>query len=1189
MKHNKIKFNLWKISILFVILSLFLSAFDTTTLVSSSKKSQQLEETQTLDISKTPIVEVTNEPTVVLTIEPTSILSQPDIPTVIIPKSLEEDNLNTTSTPVPVETIVSSLDNTTMDTDTPLVSDDNLELGLRRVLISNNIMEESDKFSVFIVFNDISQLYIINYKLQSETQNPSYIEPDIAIASYTSELDIRIPDIDKENFNSFLDSLSNSILSEDVKELYRYSSPIEISSMAYTNHYLPWQNGLSHPVTQGPDNSNFTYKHSGKEKGAWDWSMAIGTELWASKSGTVSLIVESNTGPLVSDFVQGTYGWCTTGKSPNYIVINNDDGSASLYLHLKYNGVPDNLTNGSRVNKGDLIGYSGNTGYVCTSSPSSTAGAHLHFQVQAQGGWYTQSDYVIFSDPGWSINTTSPTSGNVRSNGGSDTTKPSGSFTSPASGSTINSGSVTISANASDNSGGSGVNHVLFTAKWNNQWHNLATDNSSPYSINWNMCSAGVPDGDIELGMSVIDNSNNVFTYSDLIANPHITKSYNCGSSGSGNWRAEYYDSINRWWDNNNSNDHKCGEDLSGPYLDKNYGSSGPCGMDGDTWIGDYSATINFPSGNYVFILDHDDGMKLWVNGDNVADRGGSVGGNDYVCPARSLSGNTPMRAMLREDGGDARIKVTWSTDTSLCNPPASVPSLSSPNNGQIFNEGESINLSWSSTGDQYYGEIWGGPGGTLSFGWQTGTTKSIGSQWPGYIYSWRVKASNNIGPSDWSSTRTFTVKPKAPTSLTGSATSCSTSAISWTDQSGSEDGYRIYRNGSAIATTTGTSYTNSGLSGSTPYSYYVKSYKNSIESDASNTINITTGACPPASGFDSISSPRTIASIPYLDSTSTSTATKASDDPALTACSRAAGQASVWYKYTPSGSREVSLDTFGSNYDTMIGVWRGSPGNLTAVTCNDDKSGGLQSQVTFAATQGTNYYVGISEYNGILAELNASENEEKQLPEVGALAGGSLVLHGTSFADVPGSHGSWRYIEGFYSQGITTGCSANPLNYCPDSSVTRAAMAVFVLRAKHGATYQPPAATGIFADLPVTGKEWMQPWVEQLYREGITTGCSANPLKFCPENTITRAAMAVFVLRAKHGASYQPPAASGYFADLPVTGKEWMQPWVDQFYREGITTGCGANPLRYCPEDPVIRSAMAVFTDRAFGFGLLP
>ena len=183
----------------------------------------------------------------------------------------------------------------------------------------------------------------------------------------------------------------------------------------------------------------------------------------------------------------------------------------------------------------------------------------------------------------------------------------------------------------------------------------------------------------------------------------------------------------------------------------------------------------------------------------------------------------------------------------------------------------------------------------------------------------------------------------------------------------------------------------------------------------------------------------------------------------------------------------------------------------------------------------------------------------------------GAYEAVGGVFDDVPVSGKEWMepWIDVFYYHGITTGCGASPLIYCPESSVTRAAMAVFVLRAKHGASYVPPATTHTFVDMPVAGKEWMEPWVDQLYAEGITSGCGAGPI-FCPENPVTRAAMAVFLLRALEGSSYVPPPTVHNFSDMPVAGKEWMEPFVDEFYSRGITTGCGAGSFDLLPGESV-------------------
>jgi hypothetical protein len=72
--------------------------------------------------------------------------------------------------------------------------------------------------------------------------------------------------------------------------------------------------------------------------------------------------------------------------------------------------------------------------------------------------------------------------------------------------------------------------------------------------------------------------------------------------------------------------------------------------------------------------------------------------------------------------------------------------------------------------------------------------------------------------------------------------------------------------------------------------------------------------------------------------------------------------------------------------------------------------------------------------------------------------------------------------------------------------------MAVFLLRATHGAGYAPPAATGtMFADVPASHP--FATWIEQLAREGITGGCGSG--MYCPDATVTRGQMAVFLARA--------------------------------------------------------------------------
>jgi hypothetical protein len=186
-------------------------------------------------------------------------------------------------------------------------------------------------------------------------------------------------------------------------------------------------------------------------------------------------------------------------------------------------------------------------------------------------------------------------------------------------------------------------------------------------------------------------------------------------------------------------------------------------------------------------------------------------------------------------------------------------------------------------------------------------------------------------------------------------------------------------------------------------------------------------------------------------------------------------------------------------------------------------------------------------------------------------------TLHiGDSFADVPDANLFYAYIENIFHNGITGGCGG--ANYCPGNPVTRAQMAVFILKAEHGSTYAPPPCVGVFDDVACPGA-FAVDWIERLYAEGITGGCGGN--NYCPTNPVTRAQMAVFLLKGQHGSAYVPPACTGLFGDVPCPAG-FAVDWIEQLSIEGITGGCGGN--NYCPDASVTRGQMAVFLTKTFG-----
>jgi Ca2+-binding RTX toxin-like protein len=111
----------------------------------------------------------------------------------------------------------------------------------------------------------------------------------------------------------------------------------------------------------------------------------------------------------------------------------------------------------------------------------------------------------------------------------------------------------------------------------------------------------------------------------------------------------------------------------------------------------------------------------------------------------------------------------------------------------------------------------------------------------------------------------------------------------------------------------------------------------------------------------------------------------------------------SVWWSWTAPEDGVAVIDTFGSNYDTSLGVYTGSAVNsLTEVASNDDAFD-LQSQVFFAATEGTTYQIAVDGFFGNVGEISLNVNLQEPLPNDNfddriSLTGFSVSETGTNF-----------------------------------------------------------------------------------------------------------------------------------------------------------------------------------------------
>lgn len=115
--------------------------------------------------------------------------------------------------------------------------------------------------------------------------------------------------------------------------------------------------GSKYKIMQG---YNGTFSHTGKK--AIDFEMPVGSKIYAAREGVVlDVKSDSDKGCINPNCVHFA----------NYILIYHSDGTIGAYFHLQKNGVA--VVKNQKIAKGQLIGYSGNTGW--SSKP------HLHFEV----------------------------------------------------------------------------------------------------------------------------------------------------------------------------------------------------------------------------------------------------------------------------------------------------------------------------------------------------------------------------------------------------------------------------------------------------------------------------------------------------------------------------------------------------------------------------------------------------------------------------------------------------------------------------------------------------------------------------------------------------------------------------------------------------------------------------------------
>lgn len=132
------------------------------------------------------------------------------------------------------------------------------------------------------------------------------------------------------------------------------------------------KNKYKHPIEPG-SNVRMTYDespaHNNNLKHAVDFIVPEGTVVKAALDGTViDVKQDSNVGGADPKFDE--YG--------NYIEIKHSNNEYSVYEHIRKNG--SLVKRGDKIKTGQIIGYSGSTGWIANLGP------HLHFDVHKYYG-----------------------------------------------------------------------------------------------------------------------------------------------------------------------------------------------------------------------------------------------------------------------------------------------------------------------------------------------------------------------------------------------------------------------------------------------------------------------------------------------------------------------------------------------------------------------------------------------------------------------------------------------------------------------------------------------------------------------------------------------------------------------------------------------------------------------------------
>ena len=192
---------------------------------------------------------------------------------------------------------------------------------------------------------------------------------------------------------------------------------------------------------------------------------------------------------------------------------------------------------------------------------------------------------------------------------------------------------------------------------------------------------------------------------------------------------------------------------------------------------------------------------------------------------------------------------------------------------------------------------------------------------------------------------------------------------------------------------------------------------------------------------------------------------------------------------------------------------------------------------------------------------------------------GQTVVLQVTASAQTCG----WTAASnGFATVSGGTGTGNGSVSYLLPSNTTGADRTVALTVAGNTVTLTQRFTAQVFSDVDLGPSNSFFNGTNLLVNNNITKGCQASPLLYCPDQNVTRAQMAVFIVRTVLGGGPTVDnfnySTTPYFTDVPVTHQFFK--WIQKLRDLGVTSGCTVTT--YCPDANIPRNQMAIFIIRA-------